>query len=219
MWCEEKGLTLLELLVVMIIASILMAVAVTSQLGARARASDSTARANLRIILPAIQAYGADHGGYTNLTFDDLRTYNASLNEALYSFGSPANLTATSYCIHSTYGGETWRKFGPGAEIEKAPCPDASGGGGGLGGGSGTLSAAEASVQAVVNAVDKYHAERGSYAGMTVAELQAYDPSLDAAEDRVVAATATTYCVESTVDGATWHRNGPGASIEKGSCP
>jgi hypothetical protein len=33
------------------------------------------------------------------------------------------------------------------------------------------------------------------------------------------APTSVTYCVESTVGGKTWSKNGPGAAISNANCP
>ncbi|MBA3331741.1 MAG: hypothetical protein H0T39_12895 [Actinobacteria bacterium] len=49
--------------------------------------------------------------------------YDQSLDPDDYSFGSSGNLTATSYCVESTIGGETWSKAGPGRPIRLGACP------------------------------------------------------------------------------------------------
>ena len=68
----EQGFTLIELLVVIIIIGILLAIAVPSYLGFRGRAADSSAKANVRAALPAVEAFYADNGTYTGMDAADL---------------------------------------------------------------------------------------------------------------------------------------------------
>ena len=111
----EQGFTLIELLVVIIIIGILLAIAVPSYLGFRGRAAESSAKANVRAALPAVEAYFADdllgNGSYAGMTLAQLRTVdqNVKLDE------DPAPLTATTYCIQSTVSGKIFRIAGPGA--------------------------------------------------------------------------------------------------------
>ena len=85
-------------------------------------------------------------------------------------------------------------------------------------------SAAKANVRAAIPAVEAYNADNtgkgasAGYAGMTVSGLHAYDPAINATNVIIRRATATNYCVESTVGGTTWKKNGPGADIVAGSC-
>jgi prepilin-type N-terminal cleavage/methylation domain-containing protein len=117
---SESGMTLVELIVVMAIMAVLMTIAVGSYLGARQKAEERTAQANIRAILPAISAYHTDHGTYETMTFAGLQSYDQSVDPSMYSLG---DLTATDFCVHSTQGGETWHKAGPDAEIVTGACP------------------------------------------------------------------------------------------------
>ena len=54
--------------------AILLAIAVAFQTGARERASDAAARANIRSAVPAIEAYQADNGTYAGMTEAVLKT-------------------------------------------------------------------------------------------------------------------------------------------------
>jgi prepilin-type N-terminal cleavage/methylation domain-containing protein len=120
---SEPGMTLVELVVVLTIMAVLLTIAIGSYLGARQKAEERTAQANVRAILPAISAYHSDHGTYETMTFAGLQSYDQSLDAGTYSFGDPGNLTETDYCVQSTAGGETWRKAGPDAEVLRGLCP------------------------------------------------------------------------------------------------
>jgi hypothetical protein len=84
--------------------------------------------------------------------------------------------------------------------------------------------AAKANIRAAIPAVEAYNADNTSkgasagYAGMTVSALHTYDRAINATDLTITLATANTYCVESTVGGTTWKKNGPGADIVGGPC-
>jgi type IV pilus assembly protein PilA len=115
----QDGFTLTELLVVLAIVAILLAVAVSSYMGFRDRGSDAAAQALIRQIGPAIEAYYSDNGSYSGMTLARLRAYDGALNPARFTL---ASVTPTSYCVHSTYGGKTWRKDGPTEPPEQGAC-------------------------------------------------------------------------------------------------
>lgn len=120
---SESGMTLVELVIVLAIMAVLITIAVGSYLGARQKAEERTAQANIRAILPAISAYHSDHGTYETMTFAGLQTYDQSLDPSMYSFGDPGNLTTSDFCVQSTAGGEIWQKQGPDADIVTGACP------------------------------------------------------------------------------------------------
>jgi type IV pilus assembly protein PilA len=79
--------------------------------------------------------------------------------------------------------------------------------------------AAKANIQAAVPAMEAYNSDQnGTYVGATSAVLKStYDQGIKAVE--VVGPTLTTYCLQSTVGGTTWHKNFPAdADATAGVC-
>lgn len=65
---EDKGFTLIELMVVVLIIAILIAVAIPTFLGARTRAQDRAAQSSLRNSVTAAKALFTDNEDYTQAT-------------------------------------------------------------------------------------------------------------------------------------------------------
>ena len=79
-------------------------------------------------------------------------------------------------------------------------------------------SAAQANVRAAVPGMEAFNADHGFYTGATSVILQAsYDAGIK--HILVKTATATTYCIESTVGTSVYKKAGPSADIVSGSCP
>ena len=78
--------------------------------------------------------------------------------------------------------------------------------------------AAQANVRAAVPGMEAYAADHGAYTGATSAVLQA---SYDAGIKHIIVktATATTYCIQSTVGASVYKKAGPSADIVSGTCP
>ncbi|HEV3408346.1 MAG TPA: prepilin-type N-terminal cleavage/methylation domain-containing protein [Gaiellaceae bacterium] len=77
--------------------------------------------------------------------------------------------------------------------------------------------AAKANVRASIPAIEAYYADNGTYATMTVAILKAaYDAGFIGTLGTV---DADSYCVSSTVNGKTFHAEGPGGTVTAGACP
>ncbi len=219
---REDGFTLIELLVVIVIIGILLSVAVSSYLNLRARAERVTAAGNVRAIVPSIEGYGNKNGTFVGMTLAALKAdYDQSLDPSDYSFGSSGNLTATSYCVESTLGGETWSKAGPAEPISPGACPAGSSSVTVPGPGGGATAAGN--VGTIVPSIEAYGDDNGTFVGMTLAGLKAdYDQSLDPDDYSFGSSgnlTATSYCVESTIGGETWSKAGPGRPIRLGACP
>jgi type IV pilus assembly protein PilA len=116
---NEGGFTLIELLVVIIIIGILLAIAIPSYMKFRDRANKSAAQANVRSSIPAVEAYFADNNSYSGATLAYLQTtYDQGVKNIVIQ-----SATATTYCVESTVGAETFKKAGPGADIVTGTCP------------------------------------------------------------------------------------------------
>ena len=76
---EEKGFTLIELMVVVLIIAILIAIAIPTFLGARKRAQDKQAQSNLRNGLTTEKTYYVDNQAYT-ATVADLTPIETALD-------------------------------------------------------------------------------------------------------------------------------------------
>ena len=79
-------------------------------------------------------------------------------------------------------------------------------------------SAAQANVSAAIPGLEAYNADNNGYTGATSAVLQS---TYDAGIKHIVVktATATTYCIQSTVGSSVYFKNGPANDIKVGACP
>lgn len=114
---REDGLTLVEMLVVMVVSATLATVALGFNASARVAASDAAAKSNLDVAVPAVNGYALDNNGYSGMTAARLR--------ASYSKGIAVTVdsaSAATYCISSTVEGSTWYKAGPSDPLTTSPC-------------------------------------------------------------------------------------------------
>jgi prepilin-type N-terminal cleavage/methylation domain-containing protein len=120
---DERGFTLVEILVVIIVIAILSAIAVSSYRGYQKRAHDTAAQEQVHQIVPAVHAYFVEHDSYAGMTIAGLRSsYDNAIDPADYSLGTVPP-TDSTYCIQSSSEGSTWRKNGPTAALEPQACP------------------------------------------------------------------------------------------------
>ena len=106
---SERGFTVIELLVVIIIIGMLLAIAVPSYIGFRDRAANNEAKTNLRAALPAAEAYNEDNGSYASMDEASLREIDSSLSSTLTVVRS----SGSSFCLAETVNGKTWSVLGP----------------------------------------------------------------------------------------------------------
>jgi type IV pilus assembly protein PilA len=110
---RDEGFTLIELLIVIVIIGILLAIAVPSYLGFKDRANRRAAQADVREVIPSIEAWYNDNNTYAGATAANLKSnYDSGMSSAVQN---PTGLTTTSYCIGATVGNQTWSVSGPGA--------------------------------------------------------------------------------------------------------
>jgi prepilin-type N-terminal cleavage/methylation domain-containing protein len=120
---DERGFTLVEVIVVVIVIAILSMLALSMYIGYRERAHDTAAQENIHRLTPSIQAYFVDHDSYSGMTLAELTTdYDSAIDPALFSLGSVAP-TQSSFCVQSSSSGRTWRKNGPNGDLERQSCP------------------------------------------------------------------------------------------------
>jgi prepilin-type N-terminal cleavage/methylation domain-containing protein len=124
---EESGMTLLELLNVVVIMGILLLIAIPSYLSLKDRASQSTAKSNIRAVLPSVILYAQDNtpgstsdpdgdpsdSGWTGLSVAALQHYDPTIDPSRYQTTG----SATTFCIYTWVGAFTASQAGPGSPI------------------------------------------------------------------------------------------------------
>ncbi|MFN8224224.1 MAG: prepilin-type N-terminal cleavage/methylation domain-containing protein [Gaiellales bacterium] len=117
---DEAGFTLIELLTVMVIIAVLIAITYPTYLGYKDKANRSTAEANLREAIPAIEAFYHEKQTYDTsvMTLTAIRSYDQGLSPDFEIVSG----SATTYCVKATHGGRAYFKAGPGSTIGTTPC-------------------------------------------------------------------------------------------------
>ncbi len=112
---DERGFTLIELMIVIAIIGILAAIAIPQFSAYRKRSYNSSAQSDVRNIATAQEAYYVDNSTYANASLTGATYgYMQSGNVAFGNTGSSDNYTITAY--HSS-GDKTYSLSGPGGVI------------------------------------------------------------------------------------------------------
>jgi type IV pilus assembly protein PilA len=97
---EERGFTLIELMVVVLIIAILIAIAIPTFLGARQRAQDRAAQSNVRNALTAEKTFFTDGQAYTQQVSD-----MTAIEPSLTYTTNDASMAATGNIVYiQVYG-------------------------------------------------------------------------------------------------------------------
>ena len=80
-----------------------------------------------------------------------------------------------------------------------------------------SIAAAESNLAGAVSAANSYKLDHSGYTGMSASDLKTYDATL-AVGIVVRTATASTYCIESTVEGMTVSIRGPNGTFAVRTC-
>jgi hypothetical protein len=81
---------------------------------------------------------------------------------------------------------------------------------------SATVPQAAKRVRSAIPAIEAYRADHGTYAGLTVARIRAYDSSIRGVA--IKRAGRNAYCVQSTLAGPLVHYDGPAGPLRHGRC-
>jgi type IV pilus assembly protein PilA len=114
---NEKGFTLIELMIVIAIIGILAAIAIPQFSAYRKRAFNASAESDVRNLATSQEAYYVDKTKYTGTT-DDLTAYGykASNNVSVSMSGNSSAYTISAY--HTSGGDHTYTLGGPGGVIK-----------------------------------------------------------------------------------------------------
>ncbi|MGH9065239.1 MAG: type II secretion system protein [Acidimicrobiales bacterium] len=110
---DEEGFTLIELMVVVLIIAILMAIAIPTFLGARTRAQDRGAQADVKNALTSAATLFTDSQNYSSVTVAGLTSAepNLSFVAAMPGSGDTTNTVVVSTSAAGTTPANSWITF------------------------------------------------------------------------------------------------------------
>jgi len=128
---SESGLTLVELLVVMLIIGLLAAIAIPAFFNQRDKAKDSSAKESVRTAQTAMETYSTDHdGSYAGVVIGDLTAIEPTVDPAtvITDSGGSGNPGTNSYQVTVTSdSGDTFSIDRTGGTLTY-PCTGSAGG-------------------------------------------------------------------------------------------
>ncbi|HJQ75121.1 MAG TPA: prepilin-type N-terminal cleavage/methylation domain-containing protein [Gaiellaceae bacterium] len=110
---DERGLTLLELLIVLMIVGILLGIAVPAYLHFSDKAHETAAAADVREAEFPAASYYSDHSSYSGMTKAQLRTYDSGLSPRIETVTGGSN----HFCISALDGASYAHVVGPGGSV------------------------------------------------------------------------------------------------------
>jgi len=112
---DERGFTLVELLVVLVVIGVLLAIAVPAYLQFKDRAQQSAGAADVREATYAAESYFSDNQTYTGISAPQLRLIDSGLSPDLKTV--KAENGGVGYCISADVGSWWAHVEGPGGQI------------------------------------------------------------------------------------------------------
>ena len=115
---DQKGFTLIELMIVIAIIGILAAIAIPQFSAYRKRSYNSSANADLRNAATAQEAYYVDEETYTSTISQLTGTYGLYTSKSVRFYSVAGDVNSYVMRAYHTSGDKTYRIKGPGGSVE-----------------------------------------------------------------------------------------------------